>query len=72
MWERPLRQPWVTRDEPEETAASYLLHAPHAMVRRDDRWHLFYTGGNFAHNHLDSHGTPDRAILLATRESLFA
>lgn len=72
VWERPLRQAWVSRDEPEATAASYLLHAPHSMVRRDDRWHLFYTGGNFAHNHLDSHGTPDRAVMLATRDSLFA
>ncbi|MEQ1839065.1 MAG: hypothetical protein ABL994_01535 [Verrucomicrobiales bacterium] len=71
VWERPLREPWVTRDAPETTSASYLLHAPHAMVKRNHRWHLFYTGGNFAHNHLASHGTPDRAIMLATRESLF-
>lgn len=70
-WERPHRRPWVTRDAPGTTAASYMLHAPHAMVQRDGLWHLFYTGGNFAHNHHDSHGTPDRAVMLATREALW-
>lgn len=71
-WERPLRKPWITRDAPGETAGSYMLHAPQAMVQRDGRWWLFYTGGNFAHNHRDAHGTPDRAILLASREDLWA
>ncbi|MCB1204683.1 MAG: hypothetical protein KDN18_10530 [Verrucomicrobiae bacterium] len=70
-WTRPSRTPWITRDKPGETAGSYLLHAPHAMVERDGLWHLFYTGGNFSHHHKDSHGTPDRAILLATSERLF-
>lgn len=70
-WERPQRRPWVERDSPGAAAGSYLLHAPHAMVHREGRWHLFYTGGNFAHNHLDSHGAPDRAIQWATAESLF-
>jgi hypothetical protein len=71
-WQRPLRQPWVTRDAPGTTTASYLLHAPHAMVRRDGRWHLFYTGGNFAHNHRGTHGSAEtRAVMLATCESLW-
>lgn len=70
-WERPLRQPWITRDAPGATAGSYMLHAPHAMVQRGGKWHLFYTGGNFAHNHRASHGTPDRAVMLATCESLW-
>lgn len=70
-WSRPLRAPWISRDAAGETAGSYLLHAPHAMVFRDGLWHLFYTGGNFAHNHLDSHGPPDRAVMLATCRSLF-
>jgi len=71
-WQRPHRQPWITRDAPGTTAASYLLHAPHALVLRDGLWHLFYTGNNFAHNHKQAHGkTEDRAILLATRESLW-
>lgn len=71
-WSRPLRAPWIPRDAAGETAGSYLLHAPHAMVLRDGLWHLFYTGGNFAHNHKDAHGTPDRAVMLATCASLFA
>ena len=71
-WQRPHRQPWITRDAPGTTAASYLLHAPHALVQHNGLWHLFYTGGNFAHNHHDKHGpTEARAILLATREELW-
>ncbi|MDZ4402541.1 hypothetical protein [Prosthecobacter sp.] len=71
IWQRALRQPWIKRDAPGTTVASYILHAPHAMVLRDGQWHLFYTGGNFAHNHRDSHGAPDRAVMLATCESLW-
>lgn len=69
-WDRPQRGPWLTRDAPDESLASYLLHAPHAMVEKDGRWHLFYTGGNFAHNHLESHGAPNRGIFLATLDHL--
>ncbi|GEP45960.1 hypothetical protein [Brevifollis gellanilyticus] len=69
-WERPLRKPWIPRDAPGTTAGSYLLHAPHAMVRRDGLWHLFYTGGNFAHNHSEKHGPAEvRAVMLATCEA---
>jgi len=39
-WQRPQRQAWITRDAPGSTAASYLLHAPHAMIQRDGQWHL--------------------------------
>lgn len=69
-WERPTHRPWLTRDAENESLASYLLHAPHAMVEKDGRWHLFYTGGNFAHNHLDSHGPPNRGIFLSTLDRL--
>lgn len=71
-WQRPQRQPWITRDAPGATVGSYLLHAPHALVRKDGLWHLFYTGGNFAHNHKDQHGRPDRAVMLATCAELWA
>ncbi len=72
-WQRPLRQAWIPRDAPGTTAASYLLHAPHALVRSEGLWHLFYTGGNFAHNHRHTHGdTESRAILLATCADLWA
>lgn len=70
VWDRPLRRPWVTRDAPGATLGSYLLHAPHAMVWQSGLWHLFYTGGNFAHNHRASHGLPGRAVMLATSETL--
>ncbi|MGV3659046.1 MAG: hypothetical protein ACO1TE_02645 [Prosthecobacter sp.] len=70
-WQREQRKPWITRDAAGATAGSYLLHAPHALVRRDGLWHLFYTGGNFSHNHKDAHGMPDRAIMLATCEKLW-
>lgn len=69
QWQRPLRQPWIARGAP-GSPDSYMLHAPHAMVHRDGQWWLFYTGGNFAHNHRQSYGAPDRAILLATCEHL--
>ena len=71
-WQRPLRQAWIPRDAPGTTAASYLLHAPHALVRHDGLWHLFYTGGNFAHNHRHTHGDAEtRAVLLATCSDLW-
>lgn len=70
-WHRPVRSPWIPRAEPGEGVATYLLHAPHNLVQRDGRWWLFYTGGNFAHNHKHSHGEPDRAILAASCESIW-
>ncbi|MEC5125829.1 hypothetical protein VSU19_03645 [Verrucomicrobiales bacterium BCK34] len=70
-WERPQRTPWIPRAEPGEGVASYLIHAPHNLVQRDGRWWLFYTGGNFAHNHKHSHGTPDRAILVASCQDVW-
>mgnify|MGYP003673722244 CR=1 FL=1 len=70
-WDRPIRKPWLPRAAPNEGVGSYLLHAPHAMVHRDGRWWLFYTGGNFSHNHKHSHGAPDRGILLASCESFW-
>jgi hypothetical protein len=64
-WQRPLRRPWIPRAKPGEGVATYMLHAPHNLLWRDGRWWLFYTGGNFSHNHKHSHGKPDRAILAA-------
>ncbi|MAS94051.1 MAG: hypothetical protein CMO55_12720 [Verrucomicrobiales bacterium] len=70
-WHRPARTPWIPRDKPGKGVATYLLHAPHNLVQRDGKWWLFYTGGNFAHNHKHSHGEPDRAILAASCDSLW-
>ena len=70
-WERPHRQPWIPRQKPGDGLASYMLHAPHNLVQRDGRWWLFYTGGNFSHNNIDSHGPPNRAVLAASCNSLW-
>ncbi len=70
-WERAQRKPWITRDAPGTTAGTYILHAPHAMVQRGGKWYLFYTGGNFGHNHRQADAEPDRAVMLATCEGLW-
>jgi hypothetical protein len=69
-WQRSARQPWLPRGDASQLD-SYILHAPHALVEREGQWWLFYTGGNFAHNHRHSHGKPDRAIMLATTTSIW-
>lgn len=71
-WDRPARSPLIPRSKPGNGVDTYLLHAPHNLVRRDGRWWLFYTGGNFSHNHKDSHGNPDRAIHAASCGSVWA
>jgi hypothetical protein len=70
-WERQQRKPWITRDARGTTAGTFILHAPHAMVQRGGRWYLFYTGGNFGHNHREEDAEPNRAVMLATCESLW-
>jgi hypothetical protein len=70
-WQRPERRPWLPRGDATQPD-SYMLHAPHALVQREGKWWLFYTGGNFAHNHRRSHGHPNRAVMLATSPSIWA
>jgi hypothetical protein len=70
-WQRPERRPWLPRGDATQPD-SYMLHAPHALVQREGKWWLFYTGGNFAHNHRHSHGHPNRAVMLATSPSIWA
>ncbi len=71
-WRRPARKPWLARSAPGEALDSYMLHAPHSMVKRKGRWWLFYTGGNFAHNHKDNHGTgEERAAFCASIPELW-
>jgi hypothetical protein len=69
-WQRS-RRPWLPRGGAADID-SYLLHAPHALVRHEDHWWLFYTGGNFSHNHRNANGEPDRAVLLATTPDIWA
>ncbi len=71
-WERPQRKPWIPRAEPGEGFATYMLHAPHNLIQRNGRWWLFYTGGNFAHNNQHSDGSPNRIILAASCEDVWA
>ncbi|MDF1861968.1 MAG: hypothetical protein P1U87_17250 [Verrucomicrobiales bacterium] len=70
-WERPHRKPWVPRAKPGESLGSYMLHAPHNLVQRNGRWWIFYTGGNFSHNNVDSHGPPNRAVFAASCDSVW-
>lgn len=65
-WERPERSAWLPRSAPHTLPDSYGVYAPHALVQHQGRWHLFYTGTNDAHNHKDSHGPYQRAILHTT------
>ncbi len=66
-WDRLAREPWISRGE-QGALDGYLLHAPHAMVKHEGKWWLFYTGGNFTHNHKQAYGPEHRGIFLATRE----
>lgn len=68
-WDRPDRKPLISRGG-EGALDGYLLHAPHAMVMREGKWWLFYTGGNFTHNHKQAYGPEHRGVFLATKEGL--
>lgn len=68
-WARSYREPWISRGG-EGALDGYLLHAPHAMVRHEGKWWLFYTGGNFTHNRKQTYGPEHRGIFLATRPEL--
>ncbi|HSJ04414.1 MAG TPA: hypothetical protein VK956_18240, partial [Verrucomicrobium sp.] len=68
-WDRPDRRPWVSRGGV-GALDGFLLHAPQAMVQHEGRWWLFYTGGNFTHNHKESYGPEQRGIFLVTRPDL--
>lgn len=70
QWERPVRGPWIPRGQPGEPD-SYGVYASHNLVFRDSRWHLFYSGVNFAHNHKHSHGEPRRVVLWASCPSIW-
>lgn len=70
-WRREMRGAWIPRGQPGEPD-SYMIHAPHCLVERGGLWHLFYTGGNDAHNHKHSHGPPTRVVMHATCENPWA
>jgi hypothetical protein len=70
-WRRPHRSAWLPRG-PEGEPDSYGVYPPSAIVRRDGKHHLFYTGVNSAHNGKRSHGPPRSVILYATADSIWA
>jgi hypothetical protein len=71
-WERPDSTPWLPRSAPLTLPDSYGIYAPHALVQHAGQWHLFYTGTTDAHNHKDSHGPAQRAILHTSTSSPWA
>lgn len=63
-WQRPARRAWIPRGQPGEPD-SYMVHASHALVFHEDRWHLFYSAANWAHNKKHSYGTPQQVVMHA-------
>jgi hypothetical protein len=64
QWQRPSRQPWIPRGNPGESDC-YGIFAPHALVFHQNRWHLFYTAFNAAHNKKHSYGPPTQVVMHA-------
>ena len=46
-WERPVRTPWVLREEPHERG---MLHAPNRLLDDGDNWLLLYSASPLRHN----------------------
>jgi hypothetical protein len=67
-WQRPYRKAWIARDEP-PAPDCYGMYAPNRLVKRDGKWHLFYTGVNHSHNLKQSHGPARQVVMWATCES---
>lgn len=70
-WERPQRSGWISRGAPGEPDC-YGIYPSQSLVYAEGRWHLFYTGVNYAHNGKHSHGKPAAVIMLATCDKLSA
>jgi len=70
QWQRPLRIPWIRRGR-EGEPDSYAIYACSSLVQYADKWWLFYTGMNMAHNYRHSHGSPHSVIMLATTDSIW-
>lgn len=66
-WQRPARHAWITRGQPYEPDC-YGIYAPHALVERGGRWHLFYTAVNGAHNHKHAYGRSTQQVMYASSE----
>jgi hypothetical protein len=64
-WRRPYRTPWIPRSDP-PAPDCYGMYAPNRLVKRDGRWHLFYTGVNHSHNAKHSYGPARQLVMWAT------
>ena len=64
-WRRPERKAWLSLGQTGEVD-SYCIYPPHALVRHEKRWWLFYTGFNCGHNMQETHGKKRSVIMLAS------
>lgn len=64
-WRRPYRKAWIARGVP-PAPDCYGMYAPNRLVKRDGRWHLFYTGVNHSHNFKNSYGPARQLVMWAS------
>ncbi|MGZ4963052.1 MAG: hypothetical protein ACXWKG_10120 [Limisphaerales bacterium] len=64
-WRRPHRTPWIARGLP-PAPDCYGMYAPNRLIKRDGRWHLFYTAVNHSHNLKHSYGPARQVVMWAS------
>lgn len=69
-WIRPYRQPWIPRGKA-YASDSYAIYPSTSLVYHDNKWWLFYTGTNYAHNVKSSHGKPESVLMVAHTASIW-
>jgi len=60
-WERPIRTPWIPREDEEETG---MIHAPNRVVDSGEHWLLLYTASPHRHG---LRSDTERATVRAAR-----
>ncbi len=60
-WERPLRMPWIEREDPEEAG---MVYAPNRLIDEGEQWLLLYTASPGRHGDIR---TAERATVRAAR-----
>ncbi len=70
-WERPDKNmDWIPRGWPGE-GDSLSIYPGTSIVKDGGKWHLFYTGCNYAHNHKLKHGEATSVIMHAVTDSIW-